>query len=445
VSDDTLLGFASGATKAIAWKTPDDVVPTCHLLSRDGERTLVGAADGRVLLYDRSGTQLWKHALRDRVESMSCTDDGRMFVVGTWGGEVAAFVTEGVFWKRESTGVVGAVAVTGGGERIVAGSWAGQLALYRRDGSPSTPTAFHDAVRALAIHPNGSAIYLVLVDHTLVVLEPDGRERFRRKLDAPPCHLSAVNDGIVIATEAGSLMWLNDEGVEQRETREVPNKIELVGASRDGSWLAWVDRHTWLTMWQPDRDRELEIRLDQRPDALAVTGQGAGTFVSVVLPTKIVTYNTYQRDCETPLPKRVRDVAFAGSGTSATATVFDGSSVIYIELLAVKDFLPEPSVRARVTAGELVRGNLGTITLDLNNEEGCRSAHRVEVSISSEFVAQQPRTEHIQTLRSGETVRITRAVEPTRAGKVPILITVSYEDELKNRFEKKHEEFVKVT
>jgi hypothetical protein len=429
---------------AFAWRLPPELVPSCHMISRDGERALIGATDGTLLLYDRAGTEIWRYSLKDRIESLSCTDDARLFLAGTWGGEVCACVNEGLVWSKEPGGVIGALAVTGQGERIAASNWAGQLTLYRRDGTPGTPVQLQEAVVALAVHPSGAPIYAALADHTLVVLEPDGSERWRRKLDGRLRYLTALNYDILVATETGLLVWLSDEGHELR-AREVVGGVDHVAASRDGLWVAWVDRQARLSFWHPDRDQGFkDFRLPAAADALAVTGQGDGTICSVALASsKIITFNRYRREIETKLPERLRSTSFSGTGTSATAITHDGSSAVFLELLAVKDWLPPPKVIPRLTASDLVKGNLGTVTLDLANDEGCRTAHRVEITIASQFLA-QPQSESIPIIRSGETVRITKAIEPTRAGKLPIQITLVYEDELRKRFEDKREEFVKV-
>lgn len=427
----------------MSWKLPDALVPSCHVLSRDGERALIGATDGRLLLFDRGGREIWRYTFPDRVESVACSDDPRMFLAGTWGGEVSSCVDEGLVWTKEIGGVVGTLAVTGAGERICAGSWAGTVNVFRRDGMSPSPARLPDAVVALAIHASGAPIYAVLADHTLVALEGNGQERWRRSLDAKVRYLAAQNYDMLVATETGTLLWLDDEGAELRR-HEISGNLEHLAASRDGAWVAWTESGR-LTFWRPDRDQGFkDHKLPASPDALVVTGQGEGTFCSVVLPTKIVTFNRYRREHETPLPHRARSVSFDGAGTSATVMAHDGTTVSFVELSAVKDWLPAPKVTPRVTAGDLVTGQIGTITLDLTNEDGCRTAHQVVITIASEFLA-APRTKVIGTIKSGETKRATEAVEPMRPGRVPILVTVTWEDEMQKPFEDKREELVKVT
>lgn len=428
----------------MSWRSPADLVPACHVQSRDGERVVIGATDGRLVLFDRGGRELWRYTLKDRVESVACSDDPRVFFAGTWGGEVSAFVDEGLVWTKEIGGVVGALAVTGSGERACAGSWAGTVNVFRRDGMSPSPAQLPDAIVRLAIHASGAPIYAVLADHTLVALEGNGQERWRRTLDANVRYLAARHYDLLVATEMGTVLWLDDAGAELRR-HEISGNLEHLAASRDGAWVAWTEGGGRLTFWQPDRDQGFkDYKLPVVPDAVVVTGQGEGTFCSVVLPTKIVTFNRYRREHETPLPHRARSVSFNGAGTSATVMAHDGATVAFVELSAVKDWLPAPKVAPRVTAGDLVTGQLGAITLDLTNEEGCRTAHKVVVTIASEFLA-APRTKVIGTIQSGETKRATEAVEPIRPGRVPILVTVTWEDELAKPFEDRREELVKVT
>jgi hypothetical protein len=441
----TLLGAGVGTGRSITWRSPVDVAPSCHALSRDGERALIGAIDGRVLLIDRRGNEIWRYSLGDRVESVLCCEDSGLFLAGTWGGEVSACVDQGLLWTKDLGGVVGALAGTGGGERIAAASWANQLAVYRRDGTPTISLALADAVVALVVHSTETPVYAVLADHTLVALDSGGVERWRRGLDSRPRYLAVANYDLLVATDSGTLLWLNDEGSELRR-REVTGGIQHVAASRDGAWIAWLDRLGRLSFWQPDRDQGFkDVVLPEPADTLSVTGQGDGAFCSVALAdARMITFNRYRRELVTQLPDRIRNTSFSGSGTSATMMSHDGSAVFYVELLAVKDWQPPPKVGVRLSYSELSRGNLGTVTLDLSNEEGCRTAYKVEATIASEFLAQQPRIDQIAAIRSGETLRVIKSVEPMRAGRLPISITLSYEDELHKRFEDTREEFVKV-
>src|SRR6185503_10913697 len=109
-------------------------------------------------------------------------------------------------------GVVSALAVSSDGDRIAAANWAGQVALYRRDGTPSASTTLPDAIVALALHSTGTPVYVVLANHVLVVIESDGRQRWRKQLDSKLRYIAQLGYDLLVATEAGTLLWLNDNG-----------------------------------------------------------------------------------------------------------------------------------------------------------------------------------------------------------------------------------------
>ena len=422
---------------AVGWRLPPGAA--CRgFLSPDGSSVLAGSADGALRMLDRGGAEIWRYSARARVEALAGSDDSRLVVAGTWSGEVYAGIHKGVAWKREVSGVVSALAITQEGI-VVAGTWAGRVTLFDAEGTPMGQATLHDAVLKLVVHPTGTPVVAALADHSLVALDLDGRECWRKRLDARILSVFALEYHVLVALESGELLWLSAEGSTSQQ-RHIPGGLERVGISSDGAWLAWVDRDAKLWFSQlsaedPRNDSVFALSCSGRPDALAVTGAGDGTLLTVALPTgELVTYTRYLSALSRrSSARRVEGVSLSASNTEAVALTRDGS-LLHVALSAVKNWLPEPKVVVDLTTpSSLMRSHLGRLVVKLTNE-GTRVALRVEVRISGEGLLKEE-SEMVGTLQQGQVAPVMKSIEPTKAGDVQIRVTVRYEDELKRRFE----------
>jgi hypothetical protein len=424
------------------WALDSDVGVVCHHVTRDGDRVTAGTRSGRFILLDRGGSELWHYDEESAVSAVGASDHGaRLFVAGTWGGLVKAYVEAGLEWVfRDAAGVVSALALTDDGGRIALGTWAGELWLLSGDGSARARWTLPDAVLGIAADPGGTSLAATLADRTIVVVDASGAERWRRQLPAAIARVANWGYEVFVATADGAMRWFDEDGRTRRETTSLEG-LHLLSVAADGDTVVSVDRAARLVYWQ--HEPRWQVTLPALPDALAVAGAGDVAIAIAALPTnEIVAYDRRQRSLAQPLPARVRSLRCAGSGIQASALLDDGR-LAFLELHVLKTWLAPPDVQHRLVPAPLTVGQLGAVTVDLVNAGG-RNALGIEVSLQGEFIG-APRPEVVPLLAPNQTARIRKAIEPSRPGDVPVRIVVRYRDELGEEKVSDEDVFVRVS
>lgn len=413
-----------------------------HALSRDGDKMLLGQWDGKVALRDRSGKELWTLLMKQPLAAAAWCAEPGLFVGGTWGGVLAAFVERGLEWQHELNGTVASLGASAQG-MLAAGTWSGHVCMLRREGELIGEARLPDAVTTLALDPRGSSVYVALADHTLLALEPDGTQRWRRALGARIRHLATSDYEILAMTEDGTLVWFHTDGSEVRRLA-VPGGLTRAASSANGATVAWVDAACSLHFWQPRLGRRWDVVLPEAPDVIAVAGPGNEHFCVVILTSGTILIFDRGQICRRqpqPLPGRVQDLRLSATGVEASV-LFRSGGQMFQEIDQARACLPPARVRYRLSAGSYVAGRIGTVTVELTNE-GSREAQEVAVNIAGEHIRQSA-PDVVRSLAPGATRLVRTAFEPLKTGDVPVTISLRWSDERGEFRSESFQEFLSV-
>ena len=415
--------------------------PVAHLISREGQRILVGTDKGEVFLLDRDGQRIWRFEHGHRVESVAYAEQTDHFGVGYWSGLVRLFSEDGLLWERQLDGVVSAVAVDPSGHHLAAGTWSGELVVFLRDGAEVMRAQLDDAIRAIAFHPVELDVLAVAANGNLVAINPAGTETWSQRTGTPLRALAMNAREVALVTAEVSMLLDAASGAALKGSRPGRAAIRLGSVSADGEWMAWVEGNDVVALSRPNVRQGWETTLE-RPEAIAIAGSRNAPFCMVAQPNgHLLVLNRFQLRLDIDIGTRIKSMSLSRTGAEMTFVDHLGEQLGFRELPELGPWLEDPTLTV-MAKGDLVEGQVGLISVDLVNTAD-RDAHDVEVKLGGDYLRSEA-VASVDRIPAGDRVTLRRPVEPEKAGQIEINLAIRWSDDLGKRFDESAEAFVRV-
>ncbi|MGK7872613.1 MAG: trypsin-like peptidase domain-containing protein [Xenococcaceae cyanobacterium] len=191
------------------------------------------------------------------VESLSFSPDGEIIVSGDWGGKIILWNRDGSQRKTltEHDRIVN-VSFSPDGEKIASASWDGTVKLWQRDGTfLRSLKEGNGSVNAVAFGPNSNLIASAN-DNTIELWELNGG--LQKTLPGHSRSITSISfspdsEIIASASQDGTIkLWNREEGTLKKTLSEHKDSVTSVSFSPDGEKIASASLDGTVNLWERD-------------------------------------------------------------------------------------------------------------------------------------------------------------------------------------------------
>ncbi len=218
-------------------------------ISRRGDAVYAALADGTLLRFTGEGEPKWQQEVAQELHSVALDASGRYLAVGT-NRAVALFITDGLETCEHVTGhPVQYVALTRSAARVVAVHDefvelfdVNTETLWKRH-----PGRTREPLSGVAFAADGTALYIAADEGLLCRYDATGAQAWVLELGARPTALTALPEGVLVATAAGELHRYDSTGERCATLRpgsdltcvDASGRAELVAVGGDAGVVAY--------------------------------------------------------------------------------------------------------------------------------------------------------------------------------------------------------------
>jgi WD40 repeat protein len=231
-------------------------------LSPDGKTIVSGGMDKTVRLWTREGQLIGKPwtGHEESVMSVAFRADGKTIASGSYDGQIRLWETSGKPigqpFKGHEGASIGSLAFSPTGV-IVSGGWDGRISLWDLGGNPvlSHPLIGHlDAVRSVALSPDGKTIFSGSWDGTIRLWDTDGdlqSQPFTGHDDAvSSAAFSPDGKTIVSGSDDGTIgLWDTNGNPIGKPFKGYTDPVSSVAWSPDGKTIVSGSRDKTIRLW----------------------------------------------------------------------------------------------------------------------------------------------------------------------------------------------------